>query len=65
LLIANALRRTEAQRDLPVMFLVVDAYEQARNFYLNLGFAPVMNSQTRLFIALSRLSRGAALTPET
>jgi GNAT superfamily N-acetyltransferase len=59
LLIANALRRTEAQRDLPVMFLVVDAYEQARNFYLNLGFAPVMNSQTRLFIALSRLSRGA------
>jgi hypothetical protein len=25
----------------------------------------VMNSQTRLFIALSRLSRGAALTPET
>lgn len=64
LLVANALRRTEAQRELPVMFLVVDAYPQARGFYQNLGFAPVMDSPTRLFIALSRLSRGAALGPE-
>ncbi|MGI8857646.1 MAG: GNAT family N-acetyltransferase [Thermomicrobiales bacterium] len=64
LLVANALRHTEAQRELPVMFLVVDAYAQARGFYQKLGFVPVMNSQARLFIALSRLSRGAALTPE-
>ncbi|MDQ6905552.1 MAG: GNAT family N-acetyltransferase [Chloroflexota bacterium] len=64
LLIANALRRTETQRELPVMFLVVDAYEQARGFYQKLGFVPVVNSQTRLFFALSRLSRGAALAPE-
>lgn len=57
LLIANALRRTEAQRDLPVMFLVVDAYEQARGFYQQLGFVPVVNSQTRLFFALTSLAR--------
>ena len=65
LLVANALRRIEAQRDLPVMFLVVDAYEQARGFYLRLGFAPIINSDARLFIALSRLSRGVALASET
>jgi len=65
LLIANALRRIETQRELPVMFLVVDAYAQARGFYQKLGFVPMVNSQTRLFFALSRLSRGAALASET
>lgn len=65
LLVANALRRTEAQRDLPVMFLVVDAYVQARGFYQRLSFVPILHSPTRLFFALSRLSRGAALAPDT
>lgn len=64
LLVANALRRTEAQRDLPVMFLVVDAYAGARGFYQERGFVPILGSRTRLFFALSRLSRSAALAPE-
>ena len=63
LLVANAIRRTEAQRDLPVMFLVVDAYTQAYDFYRQYGFEPVQNTPIRLYFALSRLSRGVALAP--
>ena len=63
LLVADAIRRTEAQRDLPVMFLVVDAYAEARAFYQQYGFEPVLHDATRLYFALSRLSRGVALAP--
>jgi len=64
LLVADALRRVERQRDLPVLFLVVDAYPTARPFYVRLGFVPIPDRETRLFFALSRLSRGAALAPD-
>lgn len=55
-LVADAVARAVAVDTLPVMFVVVEAYEHRRGFYERQGFLPIPGDR-RLFLPVSAIAR--------
>ncbi|NHB98290.1 GNAT family N-acetyltransferase [Photorhabdus stackebrandtii] len=55
MLLADAIKRTLAITDIAIYAIIVDALEEAQNFYEQYGFQPLITGENRLFLKLKSI----------